>query len=107
MAPNSAVIIQEVRAEFEALLGYVTGEKAQEARAAEIERGLLKRLLGMGAQLLLLYFVQRFFGPGIGLRLRPSFFPFTEPSAEVDIECFFCAIGPVIRCRQIVSRATC
>jgi phenylalanyl-tRNA synthetase alpha chain len=38
----------------------------------------------------LLYFVQRFFGPGIGLRLRPSFFPFTEPSAEVDIECFFC-----------------
>jgi phenylalanyl-tRNA synthetase alpha chain len=38
----------------------------------------------------LLYFVRRFFGPGIGLRLRPSFFPFTEPSAEVDIECFFC-----------------
>jgi phenylalanyl-tRNA synthetase alpha chain len=38
----------------------------------------------------LLYFVQRFFGRDVGLRLRPSFFPFTEPSAEVDIECFFC-----------------
>ncbi len=38
----------------------------------------------------LLYFVQRFFGPNVGLRLRPSFFPFTEPSAEVDIECLFC-----------------
>lgn len=59
MTPNSAVIIQEVRAEFEGLLGYVTGESAQQARAAEIERGLLKRLLGLGAQLLLLYFVQR------------------------------------------------
>lgn len=39
----------------------------------------------------LLYFVQRFFGPNVGMRLRPSFFPFTEPSAEMDIECFFCA----------------
>ena len=38
----------------------------------------------------LLYFVQRFFGRNVGLRLRPSFFPFTEPSAEVDIECMFC-----------------
>lgn len=38
----------------------------------------------------LLYFVRRFFGANIGLRLRPSFFPFTEPSAEVDIECYFC-----------------
>src|SRR5205814_1582648 len=28
----------------------------------------------------LLHFVQRFFGPGLGIRLRPSFFPFTEPS---------------------------
>ena len=38
----------------------------------------------------LLYFVQRFFGRNVGLRLRPSFFPFTEPSDEVDIECLFC-----------------
>ncbi len=32
----------------------------------------------------LLHFAQRFFGPEIGVRLRPSFFPFTEPSAEID-----------------------
>lgn len=30
------------------------------------------------------------FGEGIGVRFRPSFFPFTEPSAEVDIECVIC-----------------
>lgn len=39
----------------------------------------------------LLYFVQRFFGAEVGMRLRPSFFPFTEPSAEMDIDCIFCA----------------
>lgn len=32
----------------------------------------------------LLHFAQRYFGPGIQARLRPSFFPFTEPSAEID-----------------------
>lgn len=36
-------------------------------------------------------FVERCFGQGIDIRFRPSFFPFTEPSAEVDIECIFCA----------------
>lgn len=35
-------------------------------------------------------FVTRLFSPGTGVRLRPSFFPFTEPSAEVDITCPFC-----------------
>ena len=30
------------------------------------------------------------FGPGVSLRFRPSFFPFTEPSAEVDVSCFAC-----------------
>lgn len=38
----------------------------------------------------LLFFVQRFFGKHTTIRLRPSFFPFTEPSAELDISCFFC-----------------
>ena len=38
----------------------------------------------------LIAFVQRFFGPDTGIRLRPSFFPFTEPSAEVDASCFLC-----------------
>jgi phenylalanyl-tRNA synthetase alpha chain len=35
-------------------------------------------------------FSHRMFGPDIGLRFRPSFFPFTEPSAEVDIQCVIC-----------------
>ncbi|MFQ5847532.1 MAG: phenylalanine--tRNA ligase subunit alpha [Candidatus Methylomirabilales bacterium] len=35
-------------------------------------------------------FVERFFGAGTRLRFRPSFFPFTEPSAEVDIGCMMC-----------------
>jgi phenylalanyl-tRNA synthetase alpha chain len=36
------------------------------------------------------YMVQEFFGAELKVRLRPSFFPFTEPSAEVDMECRFC-----------------
>jgi len=35
-------------------------------------------------------FVHEMFGGETRLRFRPSFFPFTEPSAEVDIECFIC-----------------
>lgn len=35
-------------------------------------------------------FVEAMFGQGVRIRLRPSFFPFTEPSAEVDISCTFC-----------------
>jgi phenylalanyl-tRNA synthetase alpha chain len=35
-------------------------------------------------------FVHQMFGPEVGVRFRPSYFPFTEPSAEVDIECVMC-----------------
>lgn len=35
-------------------------------------------------------FAERFFGAGTAIRFRPSYFPFTEPSAEVDVECMFC-----------------
>jgi len=35
-------------------------------------------------------FVHEYFGHGVGLRFRPSFFPFTEPSAEIDIQCLIC-----------------
>ncbi|HVG09377.1 MAG TPA: phenylalanine--tRNA ligase subunit alpha [Thermoanaerobaculia bacterium] len=38
----------------------------------------------------LLAFLRRLFAPDVEIRLRPSFFPFTEPSAEVDITCQFC-----------------
>ncbi|MBI5789748.1 MAG: phenylalanine--tRNA ligase subunit alpha [Candidatus Schekmanbacteria bacterium] len=36
-------------------------------------------------------FIQRMFGAGTALRFRPSYFPFTEPSAEVDIACVICS----------------
>jgi phenylalanyl-tRNA synthetase alpha chain len=35
-------------------------------------------------------FTGEYFGEKLGLRFRPSFFPFTEPSAEVDIQCVIC-----------------
>lgn len=38
----------------------------------------------------LLYFAREMFGEKIEIRLRPSFFPFTEPSAEMDVSCKIC-----------------
>ncbi len=38
----------------------------------------------------LYYFVQEMFGKQISVRFRPSYFPFTEPSAEMDISCLIC-----------------
>ncbi len=39
---------------------------------------------------LLTVFCKKFFGEKIKMRFRPHFFPFTEPSAEVDISCYLC-----------------
>lgn len=36
-------------------------------------------------------FCYEYFEEGVNLRFRPSFFPFTEPSAEVDVQCFLCS----------------
>ena len=49
----------------------------------------------------LVHFLQRLFGPETAVRFRPSFFPFTEPSAEIDIGCTSCAAagGPDPACR--------
>ncbi|GET32815.1 phenylalanine--tRNA ligase alpha subunit [Prolixibacter bellariivorans] len=38
----------------------------------------------------LLYFAQELFGEGTKIRMRPSYFPFTEPSAEMDVSCSIC-----------------
>jgi phenylalanyl-tRNA synthetase alpha chain len=46
----------------------------------------------------LAHFSQEFFGPSTTVRLRPHFFPFTEPSAELDVSCFACD-GGVPGCR--------
>jgi phenylalanyl-tRNA synthetase alpha chain len=35
-------------------------------------------------------FLHRMFGADVDVRFRPSFFPFTEPSAEVDVQCVIC-----------------
>ncbi len=45
-------------------------------------------------------FIEAFFERPLGMRLRPSYFPFTEPSAEVDMSCVFC-LGKGCRvCKQ-------
>lgn len=38
----------------------------------------------------LTYFAKELFGPDTQIRLRPSYFPFTEPSAEMDVSCSLC-----------------
>ena len=38
----------------------------------------------------LTYFAKELFGPETRIRLRPSYFPFTEPSAEMDVSCSLC-----------------
>jgi len=40
------------------------------------------------------------FGPGTGVRFRPSFFPYTEPSAEVDIQCIKCKGAGCAMCKR-------
>ena len=46
------------------------------------------------------YFVQEFFSKGLKTRFRPSFFPFTEPSAEVDCQCPICKGKGCRMCKQ-------
>lgn len=46
------------------------------------------------------FFVREFFGPGLKTRFRPSFFPFTEPSAEVDCSCPICKSKGCSLCKQ-------
>jgi phenylalanyl-tRNA synthetase alpha chain len=48
----------------------------------------------------LLAFYRRLFGEHTQIRLRPHFFPFTEPSAEVDVTCFFCEGKGCRVCKQ-------
>ena len=45
-------------------------------------------------------FAREMFGPRSKIRFRPSFFPFTEPSAEVDVVCFLCAGAGCRVCKQ-------
>jgi phenylalanyl-tRNA synthetase alpha chain len=53
------------------------------------------------------HMAESMFGPGIATRLRPHFFPFTEPSAEMDLVCFICrgrsVNNPELSCRACGS----
>jgi phenylalanyl-tRNA synthetase alpha chain len=59
---------------FHQLEGLVVGENVSFANMKAVLHG----------------FLQAFFERDLAMRLRPSFFPFTEPSAEVDMSCVFC-----------------
>lgn len=48
----------------------------------------------------LLYFAQQMFGNETKIRLRPSYFPFTEPSAEMDISCNICGGSGCALCKH-------
>lgn len=48
----------------------------------------------------LLYLAQELFGAGTQIRLRPSYFPFTEPSAELDVSCFICGGSGCAVCKH-------
>ncbi|MBC7692470.1 MAG: phenylalanine--tRNA ligase subunit alpha [Methylotenera sp.] len=45
------------------------------------------------------FFAQEMFGSESRIRLRPSYFPFVEPGAEVDVSCFLCKSKPVDTCK--------
>jgi len=46
------------------------------------------------------HFARRFFGPNTRTRFRPSYFPFTEPSAEMDVQCGVCSGSGCSVCKQ-------
>ncbi len=48
----------------------------------------------------LFYFAREMYGKDIQLRLRPSFFPFTEPSAEIDVTCLICKGAGCVVCKR-------
>ena len=69
---------------FHQLEGLVIGENVSFANMKAVLHGFLKA----------------FFERDLGMRLRPSYFPFTEPSAEVDMSCVFCDGKGCRTCKQ-------
>ena len=67
----------------------------------QVEGFLIDKNVTMGhLKATLQLFVHRLYGPDTKIRLRPSFFPFTEPSAEMDISCPFCGASGCRVCKQ-------
>ena len=57
MPSNAAPIVQQIQADFHALIAYLTGPQAQTHSASTVELTLFRRLLSIGAALLRLFFV--------------------------------------------------
>jgi phenylalanyl-tRNA synthetase alpha chain len=67
----------------------------------QIEGLLVSEDVSMGDLIgILNHLVSEFFGEDLKIRLRPSFFPFTEPSAEIDTQCPFCSSKGCKICKQ-------
>jgi phenylalanyl-tRNA synthetase alpha chain len=67
----------------------------------QIEGFLVDRKVTFGdLKGILTTFINEFFGQNVAVRFRPSFFPFTEPSAEVDIQCVICGGSGCRVCKQ-------
>ncbi len=67
----------------------------------QIEGLLVDENVSMGDLIgILNHVVSEFFGSDLKIRLRPSFFPFTEPSAEIDTQCPFCSGSGCKICKQ-------
>ena len=49
------------------------------------------------------HFVKTLFGEEARVRLRPNYFPFTEPSAELDVQCFVCRGNPAFQPCRVCS----
>ena len=66
-----------------------------QVEALAVDRGItLADLKGT-----LMHFFRAMFGPGRDVRMRTSFFPFTEPSVEFDVTCFLCAGEGCVFCK--------
>lgn len=67
----------------------------------QIEGFLVDRKVTFGdLKGILTNFINEYFGQNVDVRFRPSFFPFTEPSAEVDIQCVICGGNGCRVCKQ-------
>jgi phenylalanyl-tRNA synthetase alpha chain len=75
---------------FHQVEGFLLGEKVSLAHL----RGVLTA------------FAERLYGPGTPTRFRPSYFPFVEPGAEVDVGCVFCRVEDGSRTSCRVCKAT-
>ncbi|MGB7448992.1 MAG: phenylalanine--tRNA ligase subunit alpha [Ornithinimicrobium sp.] len=85
-APGKTFRTDELDATHTPVFHQMEGLAVDEGLTMAHLRGTLDRLAGS------------LFGAGIVTRLRPSFFPFTEPSAEMDVRCFICdGSDPVCR----------